>query len=574
MAEMMKSKGRLSLLHILPLVLQLASLVLVLLVLTNPAPFNGIGKLSLFTIEPKSLNVTSSLANDTSSYLLTLPSSSTTNTSSQPNATVGVNTTTTSVSLPMAATTTATPTTTPKKRELERINVKRENVTDVPYYGNGTNVTVSNGDGVTTRELSRIAMKLGPLGSCFRNAKGDWSCTSARLASTFDYAQLEGVGVRFKTAGMPTGISTSPSLLLIALLALVVNVAVAAPIMMAKTMPAKFGSILESGPRERGLRGALDATFWLLILSWLFTVGSGLSMRISLSKAKTAFNAANAGLTLPLESTTDRNTSGVTLTADIGGGFGLLWVALLLMAASAFLMRKRTQRDRAIAEARADMEAQYGRKVFEAGDSLSSQAIVTSRSVPARSVSTKSTLAAAPARSEHLYIHHPCPPQQTHVDIHELRSQPSLPSLRHVYDVDSPGAAPFSGYYSHHEEVLRDDKPNASPRPPLSSSSSSSSHGPRGYFGDLKRSNTIDAYPSDHRSVSPAPSYWTQAASCYNGQERERERLERERRLEALEAEEMAAKRQREREMMSALRKERERERETNSDSRSYNAHW
>ncbi|PWN90763.1 hypothetical protein FA10DRAFT_286442 [Acaromyces ingoldii] len=573
MAEMMKSKGRLPLLHILPLVLQLASLVLVLLVLTNPAPFNGSGKLSLFTIEPKSLNVTSSSANDTSSYLLTLPSSSTTNTSSQPNATVGVNTTTTSVSLPASATTAATSTTTPKKRELERTNVKRENVTDVPYYGNGTNVTVSNGDGVAARELSRIAMKLGPLGSCFRDAKGDWSCTSARLASTFDYAQLEGVGVRFKTAGMLTGISTSPSLLLIALLALVVNVAVAAPIMMAKTMPAKFGSILESGPRERGLRGALDATFWLLILSWLFTVGSGLSMRISLSKAKTAFNAANAGLALPLESTVDHNTSGVTLAADIGGEFGLLWMALLLMATSAFLMRKRTQRDRAVAEARADLEAQYGRKVFEAGDSLSSQAVVTSRSVPARSVSTKSTLA-APTKNEHLYIHHPCPPQQTHVDIHELRSQPSLPSLRHVYDIDSPGAAPFSGYYSHHEEVLRDDKSNPSPRPPLSSSSSSSSHGPRGYFGDLKRSNTIDACPTNDRSISPAPSYWTQAASCYNGQERERDRLERERRLEALEAEEMAAKRQREREMMSALRKERERERETSSDSRNYNAHW
>lgn len=148
---------------------------------------------------------------------------------------------------------------------------------------------------------------------------------------------------------------------------MIVTLAVWLPPLLAAALPQKFGAFLESGPRERALRTAGKAAFWALIAAWFLLVGTTISMRIKASRAVTSFNSANSGRGLPSAAVEDAsNGEKMTLEASKGSAFGMLWSAALLLLAVILLERRRARRADAVAQARADIEAQAGRKVWEA----------------------------------------------------------------------------------------------------------------------------------------------------------------------------------------------------------------
>lgn len=273
---------------------------------------------------------------------------------------------------------------------------------------------------------------------------------------------------------------------------------------------------------------------------------------------------------LPLEATEDGATPDITLEASVGNAFGLIWACLGILGATIFLERRRLKRAAAVAEARSDVEAQWGRNVFEATRALTEgaqqkasdakNAVMELKNVPARSKADEAgapaAAAPAPAPINHYWLapgqglppSHGAPPPWATTGYSEIKrcESPSAwdrdvkqppPQEPSAWDVKrAPSPAPSA--YDHHVASC------------ASSEASLSLHG-----------HAPSASLSSLRGPSPAPTYFTTGSAADDGEyvaKKREEAREHRARLEAelREREERIEElRERERWEMARLRK-------------------
>lgn len=313
---------------LLPAINLFACIVIVLLVLISPAPFSA-SSISLLDISPVYLNTSKLAANDT----IVFGASSTTalNITSTPSTSIS---STSSIELtstapppmvtvpPVTVTALAAPSPTPTPGAPQVVTVyqggtvtspapavapaaapvgvavaaaqrrsfhaaalrKREDLQNARgLYGGATNGTTVRRSGKT----SKLELTFGPLGSCFRSISGRRSCTAARLAPSYDSSQLtDELNGGFIIDKLPTKMPNIPAFILATLIVLIIALALAVPVVLVAVQPARFGFLLEAGPRERQLRSAQGLACWTLIVMWVLLVASGISMRITFANAR------------------------------------------------------------------------------------------------------------------------------------------------------------------------------------------------------------------------------------------------------------------------------------------------
>ncbi|PWN41752.1 hypothetical protein IE81DRAFT_158565 [Ceraceosorus guamensis] len=397
--------GKLNLGLLIPAMLQLSSLIIVLLILISPAPFNH-SSISLLRIEPfnntNSSSVGDSAANSktrqsSTVYSMSLNTSNTTSapvpisTSNSSDAQTSVPIASITTDAPKSASITAAPTpgqasnARPTDMVSEAVQESNENVKAASTNSSASNI-VHRREDMTKRpfgvlnstqpyiqpsSLSKIRVILGPLGSCTIDADGNRRCSKALLLPAFNTVSLAADQIgEYDLRSLPSTIKAIPIILLVVLVIFIFSFALALPPLLAAFFPAKFGFLMQAGPRERALRRAQKCVLWAIMCSWVLLAASGISLRVTFSSARTAFNASNIERSLPLTSTKDATYSDVGLQAELGNAFTLTWATLGLLAVHMLMERRRMKRAEAVAQARADVEAQWGRNVLEAGQSL------------------------------------------------------------------------------------------------------------------------------------------------------------------------------------------------------------
>ncbi|PWN25839.1 hypothetical protein BDZ90DRAFT_233853 [Jaminaea rosea] len=232
---------------------------------------------------------------------------------------------------------------------------------------------------LTGEALSLIELKISPLGSCFRTWSGARSCTPASLRPTYDSSHLTMKALGgYDTKGLPSTIKTTPILL-------VVVVSLLGSLSLSSTLGASlrvwpgatFGQpLLQGGAAQRAWASTQRVALWLRLGVALLLLGTAVSMRLVVSKAAYAFNASNAARTLNTAYLTPEAMAlpgagqQVGLQAVTGRAFGLLWASVVLLLAEFWWERRRLRMEQAIAVARADLEAAWGRDAAVAMNNL------------------------------------------------------------------------------------------------------------------------------------------------------------------------------------------------------------
>ncbi|CAO1616613.1 unnamed protein product [Parajaminaea phylloscopi] len=220
------------------------------------------------------------------------------------------------------------------------------------------------------QQLSLVEVKFGPLGSCYRGPNGDRTCTPASIQAQFATQRLASDGLAFDVSGLPAGLRTSPILLLSCVVTLIVILLLVIPSTLARIKPQLLGDILQSGQWQRYYDKAQHIALWVRLAVALLLLGTGISMRIIVSKAVYAFNANNASRTLPVaffrpDLRTSAPKGSVGLQAYVGHAFTLLWVSVILLLVECWLERARLKREEAVRIARGDLEAKWGRDALD-----------------------------------------------------------------------------------------------------------------------------------------------------------------------------------------------------------------
>lgn len=263
------------------------------------------------------------------------------------------------------------------------------------------NITAANNTGAlpgtaayAPTSLSYVEYKYGPMGGCYRDEGNARTCAPAslspNLASVND--QLSDP-THFDVRGLPLRIiQTFPILLLTSLLTIFVLVLFGVPSLLARMSTRYAGFLSPDSPVQKYLAHAQHYALYVRLIVAVLLVIAGVGLRMQVSKAVYAFNAANAARVLPARLI--RNDAGVTgdvvvgLKAYTGSSFGCLWAGIVLLLIETYLERRRLRREEAIQQARKDIEGQYGRDVFEmvrnagAGNAASTAAAETPKAPP------------------------------------------------------------------------------------------------------------------------------------------------------------------------------------------------
>ncbi len=219
----------------------------------------------------------------------------------------------------------------------------------------------------------------GLLGSCtFTNDSSKPPiATGSSIFPTYDSSYIGSLG--FNTIGLPVTLSLVPILYL-------VIVCVLSALLPIATLPiltnscgrrsAFFDSLTDAGPRQR-FAHSIQAFANLLILGLdVLLIGTTVALRINASRAINAFNAANQDRSLPtwamvgptsqplrpdIASTT---SSQHTLQASAGTTFNMLYGVIVLLGVLFLLRKRHLHQLQATHQAKTDLEARFGRRVF------------------------------------------------------------------------------------------------------------------------------------------------------------------------------------------------------------------
>ena len=467
-----------------------AALLLLTLALTSPAPLDS-GSLALLVVRPGSAlpanGTAASSSLNTSTVVVT----------SMPNTTAGSILTAYPSMEPIpppANTATATTTTAALASRAEPIAatavMQHERLpSPVPSASSVVNTTIA---------ASKLLLRLGPLGSCFRTEENVRTCTPARLTSHYDYTRLQAAGMT--TDGLPEGMSSYPLLLLLVIVALLIKTVAGIAVIAAPTrlVPASASSVTSAWQ--------VGANWVVCGVAILVCIATGVK-RSSLSGSADSFNTANAA-----------NKSiggGIPLVAETGTSFGIIWISAGLLFTAFFVKRVGIKKQTAIERARGQFEIENAAR-NEFLDKR--QKTIISGEYPTYQTGTTPPKRASAA----LALLRSFLPTTTHGPTAEA---PSLPSVTPAMALDDfyphsqtrppPRTAPPLSHFGY----LGDTRIHAKESPPF--------HAYQRSFDEAVRAKDSSAYGDEERQrmASPAPSYWTSSERAHDTQSRrERER--------------------------------------------------
>ncbi|UZJ56528.1 hypothetical protein CBS101457_005848 [Exobasidium rhododendri] len=355
--------GKISWLSVACLLMEGVALIFVTLVLICPAPFEH-SNLALIVVGP-SINTTSTSGN--SSYTSTSSISNATHFGSEtssvaPHSTNSANANISTASpintdvskavsdsLPTATASTSS-STTRTESVATAIPSKRAGLLYTPMVMKreklSPNTTGIIANSSVSKVNSTVLLRIGPLGSCFRDSDNVETCTSARLYSSYDYTQLESAS--FTTDGLVSGMSTYPIILLIIVISLCVKVALDTAVIVAPKT-----TLLESI--------SSPSSTWHTIANWLIcglaivlVIASGIEKN-KLSNDVDSFNTSNLNKTI----------DATPLTASTGTSFGFLWIAVALLIVSFLFKRFGIKKQQATDRAMHQVQENYGQAYLE-----------------------------------------------------------------------------------------------------------------------------------------------------------------------------------------------------------------
>lgn len=525
--------------------LQLTALILIFVAFLCPNPFTSSG-VSILTIYPYDASLVTSTTASAAAATTFTPTASvpttTSNSSASPTTTSSASATSSTVSssssnisfpsvtsTPSSSSTTtsdtsSTPTTNSTAGQRRTVSIAAAAFPTLflneksPDLVTGGNASAANSTAdLQPSQLSLLEVKYGPLGGCFTDLSGRRFCSPASLASDFeDFEQdLQGLNTGLIVTGLPSRLRVTPILLLIVLVGTGLLLATSMPMALTRfgpTAPAFARHLSPDSPVQRYLMRMSVLLLYSRLALALLLLGSGISLRMVAGTAVTAFNAANSTRRLAASMTlVDSDT--ISLMAGIGNAFGLIWATVALLLIEAFLERRRARREDAIAQARKDIEGQYGREVFEMLEGQKgARPLMTQPTAPREVVYVQAPAPTAPVLSR--------APSTRTVFIHQ---SPQQPSVSYAQPERQQSYTSTDGFYYH----TPDQKPREWQAPP----SASPFAGPtwveasdiksRPYHPEEDR--YIHTQPSlecmahrvpvpaenTPRSTSPAPSYWT-----------------------------------------------------------------
>lgn len=316
---------------IVPPLLYLLAILLIVFALTSPVPLHG-SSLSLL-------------------YLMPVPAPAPLHAPTQSSSTLSVSATWSEVVAPSSATTPAPPAPSPMAYSAsdDRIvpasmppMLERRHVSYAPS---------------AEQVSSHVRYTTGLLGSCYVDAHQAFHCTPSRLRPVYNATWLRTEpGMNTDTASLPTGLTSQPALVLVALLLLLGTSAVQVRRVYRQcTVPA------EAPATERStvllVRMALYVQDGAAVLLLLIMI----AMRVQAAHTIDAFRAANTGRVLGPEIllAPDPASSSVPLVWDVDAGtaFSAVTVAACLLLVTSWIERRRLTTERAPSTKRGSVSA-------------------------------------------------------------------------------------------------------------------------------------------------------------------------------------------------------------------------
>ncbi|WFD20944.1 hypothetical protein MCAP1_003199 [Malassezia caprae] len=307
---------------VVPPALHLLAVLLIIFALVSPVPFHG-SSLSLLYMMPV---LAPEPPASSSSALVSMPTSAPTQAHAMSSSSAPVPSS--SASLPMAYSASSdhiAPASMPP-------TLQRRNASYAP-----------------TQPLTTTSVRytIGLLGSCYVDAHHTFHCTASSLRPTYNTTWLTSEpGMDTDTSSLPTGLTTQPALVLVALLAVLGTSAVHVRRVMRQCIvpvgapPTERGTVLLVRMATHVQDGAAAVLLLIMIV-----------MRVQTSHAISAFRAANAGRVLGPEllAPGPPGSQPVPLMWDLDAGttFSAVCVAACLLLATSWLERRRLRAERA-----------------------------------------------------------------------------------------------------------------------------------------------------------------------------------------------------------------------------------
>lgn len=403
--------------------LQLTTLVLLFIVFMCPNPF-GSSDVTLMVIRPVVLSGNQTMGaaatsagpvfggnSSLSVTQVTTSSPGTTNAeTTMPPSTVTSNSSSIASSRPTpravenynSSTTTADEVSSPSATPLilERLNVtSATNPTSNDTASTGLPGTVS----YSSTSLSWLELKYGAMGGCLRSVGNKRTCTPASLSPSLTTPNGDlASSSHFDVRGLPDHFNkTFPILLLTSFITAFVLLLVSIPTLLARTLPTRYAAYLSPDSAvQRHLTTIQRYALYVRLCVVVLMLIAGIGLRMQMSKAVYAFNAANSTRLLSASSLRDDSpVTTVGLQAYTGSAFGLLWAAVVLLLIETWLERRRLRREEAILQARKDIEGQYGREIFEMVRGVATKGNSETR-VPVDATPTPAASSSAPSHDE------------------------------------------------------------------------------------------------------------------------------------------------------------------------------
>ncbi|PWN20246.1 hypothetical protein BCV69DRAFT_299387 [Microstroma glucosiphilum] len=543
------------LLTLLQPALQVTTLVLLFIALLCPNPFTDSG-IDLMVVRPYNVSSTSTASAATTTLVLStantststaLPTSSTT--ASTPSSATTAHTATSTNTSSSVSSSSASPTAnastssttsaaqiglTPASASSSTISAARREYTLPPLANlealSNSSTSTTTATVYSNQGYSNLELKYGPLGGCFRDAAGVRTCTPASLSPSLASlnARLSVVGqlsTAISITGLPSAFKITPILLFVTFGVFLLIYLLSVPQLLPRLFPksTKFASYLSPESRvHRHLETLVGLAVYARMGCVGLLLGAGISLRLKVSKAVYAFNAANVSHTMPA-SLTLVDSDDVGMQAVAGSSFSLIWATVVLIGAEIYLERRRIRLEAAIAQARKDIESQYGRGVFEMLEEARSRGDLSAKAEsiyqghaasikPARSIyggseyaygadtkgrPTKSVMRTASFRSTGSTYHHG--PQRYTSSDKDFGYNVTAPPSRRVQ------LHPASSHQAWLEE--RDDGGYYEQPAPFTGPGWSEAHPPMSQTRSLSRSQSRSRIRP--RAESPTPSYWT-----------------------------------------------------------------
>lgn len=396
--------------------------------------------------------------------------------------------------------------------------------------------SVSNGSAAVSEasSQSKLLMRLGPLGNCFRVPSGKVeTCSSPKLTPEYDYSTFLQSLVLYVVSGdnsstvnvplsnnvnatqalsdLPKTMTTYPTVLLLVIICQIFVVIVWTAQMF--QMLQRIRSQNESSPQilltPLWAKIALVSRWTILVATAILVVMSGIE-KFNLSQAKNSFNSAMIKMNTTQITSSDQSQSSVILQADTSNGFGFVWCSSMMLLLALWLrrlwVRRQLQQAHVLAAHPKDEELQE----------VSLPPILLKTPVPSASSSET------------------------------LRNQASLPSIRTAFHhIPKEGAKdsppPFSTYDGHsdsrkqgvssaisansgcpeREEILLPEDFVSTRYASRKCTGDGCSDVGMGCPQTHTCTNLQRSYHPSSRTPSPAPNYW---ATEWGQQEKERER--------------------------------------------------